>query len=91
MYTTEVLCCVVHFLWAKGLSPKDDHKEMLPVYIGKCLLHKVVYNLIEKFSQDCSKVADDARPGHPVDVATEATVRQLKELIRADRRMTVDS
>jgi hypothetical protein len=23
---------VMHFLWAKGLSAKDIHKEMFPVY-----------------------------------------------------------
>jgi hypothetical protein len=33
---------VVHFLWTKELNAKDSHKEMFPVYVGKCLLHKVV-------------------------------------------------
>jgi hypothetical protein len=62
--TTEeqaALCCV--FLWAKGLNVKDIHKEMFPVYDGKCLSRKAVHNWVEKFSQGRSKVADDARPG----------------------------
>jgi hypothetical protein len=63
---------------------------MFPVYDGKCLLHKAVHNGVEKFSQGRSKVADDARPGRPVEIVTEATVQQVEELIRADRRiMTV--
>jgi hypothetical protein len=33
---------VVSFLWAKGLSAKDIHKEMFPVYVGKRLSCKVV-------------------------------------------------
>jgi hypothetical protein len=37
--TTKEQCSVVHFLWAKGLNAKDIHKEMFPVYGGKCLLH----------------------------------------------------
>jgi hypothetical protein len=47
-------------LWAKGLNAKDIHKEMFPAYGGKCLLRKAVHNWVEKFSQGCSKVADDA-------------------------------
>jgi hypothetical protein len=30
--------CFVRFLQAKGLSAKDIHKEMFPVYGWKCLL-----------------------------------------------------
>jgi hypothetical protein len=35
---------VVRFLWAEGLSAKDIHKEMFPVYGGKCLSRKLVHN-----------------------------------------------
>jgi hypothetical protein len=44
-------------LWAKGLNAKDIHKEMFPVYGGKCLSRKAVHNWVEKFSQGRSKVA----------------------------------
>jgi transposase len=74
----------VHFLWAKGLNAKDIHL----VFGGKCLSHKVVHNWVEKFSEGLPKVADDAQPGHPVEIVTEATVQQVEELIRADRRIT---
>jgi hypothetical protein len=37
------------------------------------------------------KVTDDDKPGRPVEVATEATMQQVEELIRADRRITKDS
>jgi hypothetical protein len=52
---------------------------------------KGIQNAVEKFIQGCSKVADDARPGRPVETATEATVQRVVELIRADRRITIDS
>jgi hypothetical protein len=32
----------VGFLWAKGLDAKNIHKEVFPVYGGKCLLRKAV-------------------------------------------------
>jgi hypothetical protein len=49
-YTTEKQRSVVRFLWAKGLSAKDVHKEMFPVYSGKCLLRKVVHNWVANVS-----------------------------------------
>jgi hypothetical protein len=56
-------------LWAKGLNAKDIHKEMFPVYGGKCLLRKAV----EKFSQGRSNVANYAQPGAEVAETTVMT------------------
>jgi hypothetical protein len=49
------------------------------IFIKKCFLftvgsvchNKEVHNWVKKFSQKHSKVADDTRPGHPVEIATE--------------------
>jgi hypothetical protein len=60
-------------LWAKGRNTKNIHKEMFPVYSGKCLSCKAVHNWVEKLSQRCLKVSDDAQPGHPVEIVREAT------------------
>jgi hypothetical protein len=38
---------------------------------------KAVKDWVEKFSQGRSKVADDARPDHPVEIATETTVQRV--------------
>jgi hypothetical protein len=51
-----MFCCA--FLSAKGLNAKDIHKEMFPVYSGKCLSPKAVHNWVKKFSQGRSKVAN---------------------------------
>jgi hypothetical protein len=40
---------VVRFLWAKGLSAKDIHKEIFPVYDGKCLPGKAVQPWCQTF------------------------------------------
>jgi hypothetical protein len=50
---------VVRFLWTKGLNSKDIHKEIFPVYGGKCLSRKAVHDWVGKFFQGRSKVADD--------------------------------
>jgi hypothetical protein len=72
--TTEEHRSVAHFLWAKGLKANDIHKEISPVYGGKCLSRKAIHNWVEKFSQGRSKVADDARTGAEV---AETTVKTL--------------
>jgi transposase len=82
---------VVRFLWAKGLNAKDINKEMFSVYGGKCLSRKAVHNWLDKFCQGPSKVSDDAQPGRPVQIATEAAVQRVEELIPADRKITIDS
>jgi hypothetical protein len=70
---------------------KNIHKEIFPVYDWKCSWRTVVHNWVEKFSQGRSKVAENAWPGHPVEIAPEATVQQMEELIWAHRRITIDS
>jgi hypothetical protein len=68
-YTTEELRAVVRSLWEKGrLYAKDIHKEMSSVYCEKRLPCTAVLSCVEKFSQGRSKVADDDRPGRPIQI-----------------------
>jgi hypothetical protein len=53
---------------------EKDSQETFPLYGGKCLSPKVVHNLVAKFSQWLSKVADDARPSAEV---AETTVKRF--------------
>jgi hypothetical protein len=55
------------------------------------LSRKAVHNWVEKFFQRHSKFTGDARPGRPVAITTEATVQRVEGLIRAERRITIDS
>jgi hypothetical protein len=48
--TAEDRSSVVHFSRAKRLKAKDIHKEMFPVYDGKCLSRKAVHNRVAKVS-----------------------------------------
>jgi ribosomal protein S25 len=43
------------------------------------------------FSLGRSEVADNVRQVHLVKIVTEATVQRVEELIRAERRITIDS
>jgi hypothetical protein len=51
-HTTEKQYSVVRFFWAKGLTAKDIHKEIVPVYGGKCLSRKAVTTGGKCFTDD---------------------------------------
>jgi hypothetical protein len=46
-YRIAVFCCA--FSEGKRLNAKDIHKEIFPVYDGKCLSHKTVPPWCQKF------------------------------------------
>jgi hypothetical protein len=62
-YTTKQQRSAVRFLWEKGLTAKDIHKEMVLVYSWKCSSCKAVHNWDKKFSRGHSKVTDDTQTG----------------------------
>jgi hypothetical protein len=72
------------FLWAEGLSAKDIHKEMFPVYSGS-VCHVKRFTTELRNSQGRSKITDEGQSDHPVEIMTEATVWQVEKLIQADR------
>jgi hypothetical protein len=65
-YSTKEQVSVVRFLWTKGLNAKDVHREMFPVYGGKCPSRKAVHSWVEKFSQVRLRITDDGRAGAEV-------------------------
>jgi hypothetical protein len=77
-FTTEEQQSVLRFLWSKGLGAKDIHKERFPVYCRKCSSLIAFHNWVEKFSQERSSFADGVRPGHPVDMVTEAKTPMVR-------------
>jgi hypothetical protein len=53
-------------LWARGLNAKNIEKEMFPIYIGKCLSRKAVYNWGQKRDKrfvDDEEVETEVRSG----------------------------
>jgi hypothetical protein len=52
----------------------EERSSVMRFCVGKWTQRKAVHNLVEKFSQGRSKVADDARSGGEV---AETTVRRL--------------
>jgi hypothetical protein len=66
------------FLWAKELTAKDIHKEMFPVYGGKCLSLKTVQNLVanvllmtKMLKQRCRSIWDNSQRTSMLRVSTQ--------------------
>ncbi|BFZ13360.1 hypothetical protein BsWGS_16399 [Bradybaena similaris] len=64
---------------------------MLPVYADNSLSHKAVHSWVKNFSQGRSKIVDEIRSGRAVEIATDASVQRVEEMIRGDRRVTIDA
>jgi hypothetical protein len=83
---------VVGILWAKGMAANDIHKEMLPMYGEHCLSRQAVYNWVQKFRQEeRTSFEDEHRVGRLVEIATLATLKGVEDIIRADRRVSIDA
>jgi hypothetical protein len=59
----EELRSAVRSLWAKGLNTKAIHKEMFPVYGGKCLSCKAVHNWVANISLMMKRLKRRCRSG----------------------------
>ena len=81
----------VRFLWTYDMAAKDRHKEMLPMYGEHCLSLQVFHNWVQKFSELRTRSEDEHRVGRPVEIATPAALQRVENIIRADRRVTIDT
>ncbi|KAG8227149.1 hypothetical protein J437_LFUL001693 [Ladona fulva] len=88
--TREEQRAAVRFLWAKGLSTEEVHREMHPMYGDNCLSRKAVCNWIQMLNKGRENIRDRERPGRPAEVSTEATVQRVEQIIRNDRRVTIN-
>ena len=91
MCTTIEQRGVVWFLWAKDMAAKDTHKEMLTMYSEHCLSCQAVHNWVQMFLEARTSFEDKHRVGRPVETATPATLQRVKDIIQADRRVTIDA
>jgi len=75
----------------QGMAAKDIHKEMLPMYGEHCLSRQAVHNWMQKFSEGRTSIEDEQRVGQPLEIVTPATLQCVEDIIRADRRLTIDA
>jgi hypothetical protein len=82
---------IVRFLWAKDMAAKGIHREMLPMYGKYSLSREAVHNWVHKFLAGRKSIKDEHRLGRSVEIATPAKLPYTEDIIRADRKVTIDA
>ncbi|KAG8233435.1 hypothetical protein J437_LFUL010546 [Ladona fulva] len=85
--TCEEQRSVVRYLWAKGHSPSEIHRDMRDVYGDDCLDHSNVSRWCAFFQEGRMNLSDSPRSGWPVTVSTPQNVRAIEAAILKDRRV----
>ena len=63
---------------------------MCAQYGDKVLSRRIVYEWIEMFENSCTSVTDAERSGHPATSTTTRNEERTLEMIRENRRKTVE-
>ena len=89
--TKEEQRSVIRFLWAEGVPGAQIHLLMCAQYGDKVLSRRIVYEWIEMFENGRTIVTDAERFGCPVTATTTRNEERTLELIRGNRRITVEA
>jgi len=74
-------------IWKQRISTK----KCCPLYGEHCLSRQEIHNWVQKFSEGRTSIQDEHRAGRPVEIATPETLQRVKDIIQAERRVTVDT
>ena len=88
--TKEEQRSVIRFLWAEGVPGAQIHLCMCAQYRDKVLSRRIVYEWIEMFENGRTSVTDAERFRCPVTATTTRNEERTLELIRENRRITVE-
>jgi len=88
--TKEEQRSVICFLWAEGVPGAQIHLCMCAQYGNKVLSHRIVYEWIEMFENGRTSVTDAKRSRCPATAMTTRNEERALELIRENRRITVE-
>jgi len=77
-------------LWAEGVPGVQIHLRMCAQYGDKVLSLRIVYEWIEMFENGRTSVTDAERSERPATARTTRNEERTAELIRENRRITVE-
>ena len=81
---------VIKFLIAESVPSTEIYDRLLQVFRDNCLGRTQVFEWAKRFREGRCDVLDDPRPGRPLTATDPATVIRVEELVREDRRMTIE-
>ena len=81
---------VIRFLLAESVKSCEILSRMQRQYGPSCMSRANFYKWVPAFKDGRESITDDLRSGRPVDVSTPEAVQAVEDLIKSDRRVTLD-
>ena len=81
---------VIRFLLAESVKSCEILSRMQRQYGPSCMSRANFYKWVQAFKDGRESITDDLRSGRPVDVSTPKAVQAVEDLIKSDRRVTLD-
>ena len=81
---------VIRFLLAESVKSCEILSRMQRQYGPSCMSRANFYKWVQAFKDGRESIIDDLRSGRPVDVSTPEAVQAVEDLIKSDRRVTLD-
>ncbi|UYV76915.1 hypothetical protein LAZ67_14002389 [Cordylochernes scorpioides] len=88
--STCELRSVIRFFTAKNETAVNIHRNLVPVYGEGCMSIQMVRRWCSWFMEGQKNVHDDERSGRPVTATDNAAVAAVRNVVEADRRVTID-
>jgi histone-lysine N-methyltransferase SETMAR len=89
MDTVEEQRACIKFRVKNGKTGAETLQMLRTAFSDDCLSQTVVYQWVKRFREGRESLKDDPRPGRPSTACNEQKVDQVREKIRADRRLTI--
>ena len=81
---------VIRFLLAESVKSCEILSRMQRQYVPSCMSRANFYKWVQAFKDGRESITNDLRSGRPVDVSTPEAVQAVEDLIKSDRRITLD-
>ncbi|KFM63362.1 Histone-lysine N-methyltransferase SETMAR, partial [Stegodyphus mimosarum] len=89
-WSKEEVRAVIRYEWARGVSGTELHNRLVEVYGPGVMSKQMVRRWCRTFSDGRQQVEDIPRAGQTRTATTDANVRKVDDMIRVNRRITID-
>jgi len=79
----------INFCFRLGKTGAETYEMLQAAFGESCLSQSKTFEWYSLFKNGCRCFEDDPRPGRPSTSHTEETVARVREIIHADRRLTI--
>lgn len=81
---------VIHFLWLEKKNRSEIYRHVTKTYGSKVISRQAIGKWCKQFENGRSDMTDEYRSGRPTNAVTDEHIMRINELIRENRRITVD-